>query len=140
MSDDRNALAVLMDIDATLKALLALSKARTAKAHPLVASDADLDGQYGDLVIKAKDPRDWSGETMVGRHLSECPADYLSILADRYDFFAQGETDPKKARYNALDAARCRGWAARIRSGWKPPQSSLPVDEGAPVSEGDIQW
>jgi hypothetical protein len=79
----------------------------------------DLDGKYGDPEVRAKDPRDWTGEPMKGRRFSECPPEYLDMLASRFDFFAGRETDEKKARYNRLDAGRARGWAARKRNGWK---------------------
>lgn len=127
---------ILTSIDATLKSLLALSQARMAKAAPQagVASDADLDSQYGDPEVRAKDPKDWTGEPMKGRKFSECPAEYLEMVADRLDYFAsdneaKGETT--KARYNRLDASRARGWAARIRAGYKPP-----VPEASSFGEG----
>ena len=92
---------------------------------PRVASDADLNSQYGDPEVRAKSPRDWSGPSMQGRHFSECPAEYLDLVAARLDFFASDNADgtpegEKKSRYNKLDASRARGWAARIRAGYKP--------------------
>jgi len=128
---DPEAIALLKSIDASLKALLAAH--RGGGGNALVASDADLDGPHGDPVIVAKDPRDWHGEPMKGKRLSQCPEDYLSLLADRYDYFAGKETDDKKRGYNLKDAARARGWAARIRSGWKPAVSA---DEDEPSFDG----
>jgi hypothetical protein len=97
----------------------------------------DLDGKYGDPVVKAKDPRDWAGPSMIGRKFSECPAEYLELLADRYVYFAEknDENDEKtdkgvpKSKYALADAARCRGWAARIRSGAHVPPADEPADE-----------
>ena len=92
-----------------------------------VASDADLDGQYGNPEVKAKSPRDWTGESMQGRRFSECPAEYLDMVAARLDYFAETNAasenadDRKKAGYNRKDAARARGWAARIRAGYVAP-------------------
>lgn len=101
------------------------------------APTVDLDSQYGDPVIKAKDPREWTGDLMKGRKLSECPANYLDLLAARYDWFNQSEEDPKKKKYNSLDAARARGWAARIRAGYKPPVS---VDDPRGPRDAEPSW
>ena len=99
---------LLHSIDASLKALVMA----TVPQRPV---KVDIDGPHGDPVLKARDPRDWTGESMVGRTMSRCPAEYLDLLADRYDYFAGNETDPKKANYNRLDSARARAWAVRIR-------------------------
>jgi hypothetical protein len=137
-------IAALRSIDASLKTLVQLSQARAGAARPAtspatsapatrpapaVAPDTDLDGEYGNPVIKAKDPRDWSGPTMNGRRLSECPAEYLDLLAARYDYFAdqqelsneQTTSGKPRAPYTRREAARARGWARRLRAGWKPP-------------------
>lgn len=131
---------ILKSQDTTLKHLLALSESRMAKAATngkAVASDRELDGQYGDPVIVAKDPKDWTGAQMAGKRLSECPPAYLDQLADRYDWFnttldrAKPE-DAKKIGYNTRDAARARGWAQRLRSGWKAPDpTAAPVTAGS---------
>ena len=122
--DSPDALALLRSIDASLKALVARQAPATAapSTGAKVASDADLDGTWGDPEVKAKDPRDWTGEPMKGRKFSECPAEYLDLLAERLDYFAEKnaagtEDEQKKARYQRLDASRARGWAARIRAG-----------------------
>ena len=51
------------------------------------------------------------------------------LLAERYDYFAGKEPDQKKANYNRLDAARARGWAARLRGGWTAPVADRIADE-----------
>jgi hypothetical protein len=119
-TDGAKIILLLCSIDASLKALVARQDAPASA--PAIASDRDLDGPYGDPVVKAKDPRDWTGPTMVGRKLSECPAEYLDMVAERLDYFCStntGETedDKKKLKYQRLDASRARGWAARIRAG-----------------------
>lgn len=130
--------ALLASIDASLKALVGRQGApQAAPSSPAaVASDRDLDGPYGDPVIKAKDPRDWTGLTMAGRKFSECPAEYLDMLADRYDYFAEKADEANevasngkpKSYYSRLDAARARGWAARIRAGGvKPAAATAPA-------------
>lgn len=94
------------------------------------ASDADLDGQHGNPEVRY-DPKEkhWSGASFVGRRFSQCPADYLDAMAKSLEASAWGldkgaEEDPtdaeakrKKARYKRIDAARAKGWAARVRAG-----------------------
>ena len=119
MSDARaETLALLRSIDQSLRIL--------AKREPAAASGPrlDLDGPYGNPTIKAKDPRDWGGDPMTGRKFSECPPEYLDLLADRYDYFATKAEEPQKQKYAELDAARARGWAARLRSGWATPAAA----------------
>lgn len=118
-------------------ALLTQILAALKPAAPSVP-DSLLNGLHGDPVIRAKDPRDWTGELMTGRRFSECPPDYLDLLADRYEFFASREEDEKKKGYNLTDAKRARGWAARLRAGWTAPVTEpmrAPVDE-----QGDPTW
>lgn len=111
-------------------------QADQAALVPTIASDADLDGKYGNLPIKAKDPREWTGPSQVGKLPSECPPEYLDLCVSRADYFAGTETDAKKLRYNRLDASRWRGWAARKRAGWQPPAPE-PSAFGTPAT-GDI--
>lgn len=133
MSVDVEIRDLLRSIDASLKAIVARqAPAGGAPATAAgVASDADLDGKWGDPVVKAKDPRDWTGAPMQGRKFSECPAEYLDMVADRLDYFTSQnpgatEEDQKKIRYQRLDAARARGWAARIRAGKVAPPPEEP--------------
>ncbi len=111
-------------------------------ALPGVASDADLDGQYGNPEVKKNPPR-WQGESCVGRRYSECPVEFLdemagfqSWAAGKEDAKAAAESDEaakktaeKNAWYARQRAGYARGWAARLRAGWKPPQA----DEGHPT-------
>lgn len=128
---DTEAIRLLRSIDASLKALLARSVGNMPSGvQSAVATDSDLDGRYGDPEVKAKDPRYWTGPTMKGRKFSECPADYLDLVASRLDYFSEQEDDPKKKRYQAIDAARARGWAKRIRDGRHTP---APVEESASI-------
>ena len=134
---------VLRSIDASLKQLVA----RQPKPPADVASDSDLDGQWGDPVIRAKDPRDWTGESQLGKPFSACPALYLDLVASRLDFFAEKAeaentltTGGKPvAPYNRRDAARARGWAQRLRNGWKPeaaPAGMVTAAEVFPSASG----
>lgn len=128
MSATEETIALLTSIDSTLKAMLSLAQKRTARVEASqpkpIAPDRDLDGQHGDPLIKMKDPRDWTGEPMKGRRFSQCPPEYLDLLADRFDYFAQ-KAEETNEQYNnkpvapmkRKDAARARGWAKRMRDG-----------------------
>lgn len=94
-----------------------------------VAPDSDLDSQYGDPEVR-KDPKRWiegGGESFVGMPFSRCPAEYLDSLAGFKEWQAQKDQEagiPEKQKYVGYarkDAARARGWAARLRSGWTAP-------------------
>ncbi len=137
----------LRSIDQSLKALVAHFGAMRVPAYdvPQVASDRDLDSKYGDPTVRAKSPRDWTGEDQLGKPFSECPPEYLEMVADRLDYFCETETDEKKLKYQRLDASRARGWAKRIRGGWTPPAqettSGFPSDAPATeVSDDDIMF
>lgn len=126
-------LRLLQSIDASLKQLVKQSGSNGAAAAP----DVDLDGPHGNPIVKAKDPRDWTGEPMKGRNFSECPPEYLDMLAERFDYFAGNEPDPKKAKYNRLDATRARGWAQRLRGGYVPPVGDV---DGNSFAEPEPDW
>lgn len=138
MSNGDAAIDLLKSIDASLKQLVA--QMRVAKPKE-IASDADMDGQYGDPAIKAADPRDWTGPPQKGKRFSECSSEYLNLVADRLDYFADVAERENKltssgkpvAPYNRKDAARARGWAARVRSGRVPQQRT----EAAPDDFSD---
>ena len=132
MAKGEDALDVLRSIDATLKAMLALAQQRTAQVRAAlpkpVASDRDLDGKFGDPVLKFM-PRDWTGASFKNCHLSECPPDLLDMVAETFEYFAsQAEaknehtaTGKPVANYKRSDAARARGWAKRMRDGKHSP-------------------
>ncbi len=105
-----------------------IAKQSVASAPKDVASEALLDGEYGDPEIK-RDPPRWDGPPVAPRRMSQCSADYLDVVAGFYDW-AAGKADEKGevtvkgkpvSEYKRRDAALARGWAARIRSGWKLP-------------------
>jgi hypothetical protein len=98
-------------------------------ARPIVATAAELDGQWGDPLIRSRDPKSWTGDSMMGLKLSACPPEYLDLWAERADYFARqadekGEKDNKgrpASYWKRKDAALARGWAARKRAGWTAP-------------------
>lgn len=89
-----------------------------------VATDSDLDSPRGDPEVRFI-PKRWSGADMKGKRFSECEPEFLDMLADAFDWFANrddesGAVDKNgnpKSRWGRLDAARARGWANRIRNG-----------------------
>lgn len=106
-----------------------VADAATAK----VADDEDLDGPYGDPVVKW-DPPQWKKtgkEGFAGKPYSQCSVAYLEGLASFLEWSAKKrEVDPdeskrKYASWNRLDAARALGWAKRKRNGWVPPPSAV---------------
>lgn len=124
----------------------------TGGAHP-VADARDLDSQWGDPEVRY-DPKRWRGDSYKGRRYSECPADYLLELAGFLDWMAGkdeeegGEDKLKYAGYKRKDAARARGWAARVASapprklndlfGSPPSDADDDIDFGGPADAGDV--
>jgi hypothetical protein len=105
---------------------LAVKKTKGAPAD-LVASDSELDSAYGNPKVFS-DPKRWitdGGESMKDKLYSECPAEFLDVLAGSLDWLAnQLEKEGKpNAGYKRKDAARARGWAKRIRAGGVLPSS-----------------
>lgn len=133
------ALVHLASIDASLKRLVQVANARAqANKSPEVADDADLDSRYGNEKVKL-DPRDWHGPSFKGSTMNECPPEFLDELARAHDFFAKknddkGEVDGQgrpKSFYERRAAGRARGWAKRLRAGWKPPPPPPPMTDDA---------
>lgn len=139
MSDDRKRIADLFGVLARTCAEICvvmggnpnLASATGGNAAP----DRDLDSQWGDEQIK-KDPPRWKkagGASYEGSHMSECDPEFLDVLAEFKEWTA-GQNDEKAhgngpdgakfakyAGYDRKSAARARGWAARLRSGWTAP-------------------
>lgn len=144
MAAGNDALDVLRSIDATLKAMLALAQKRTqqarAAAPKAIASDRDLDGKYGNPEVKFM-PRDWTGQSFKGCRLSDCPPDLLDLIAETFEYFGRQADDKNEMTdkgkpvgdYKRSDAARCRGWAKRIRDGKHTPPA--PAADGMGASE-----
>ena len=112
------------------------------------ATNADLDGPHGDDPVR-RDPsaKYWEGESHVGDKLSACPVTYLDALV-RYKLACayMSAKDPAKAKYaeyDARDAARAKGWAARLRAGWQPPGGVGAVaqdDDGVGLGADEIPF
>ena len=99
-----------------------------------VADDAELDSNYGNPDVR-KDPPRWKGDSFKGKKYSACSPEYLDALAGFLDWQAgkddeKGTDDGKKyAGYARKDSARARGWAKRLRAGWKQPGREPGIDD-----------
>ena len=122
-------LAALKRIEGKLDAVLAKrqseERSKPAAASANVASDQDLDSQWGDPKVRFM-PRDWAGDSFKGATASQCPAELCDMMANALEYFAEknAASDPKKAGYDRKDASRFRGWAVRKRNGWKPTETT----------------
>lgn len=120
-----------------------LSTAKAASASVEIADDADLDGRYGDEEIKRMpSAKYWSGEDYTGRRMSETSVAFLEAFAKYKNACAwanEKEGNPDKAKYAGYDrksAARARGWAQRLKGGWKALEPSEPSGDTWPVDGG----
>lgn len=104
-----------------------------------VADDRDLDGQYGNPVVR-KDPPRWDGDSFVGCKFSECSPEYLDAVVSFKLWQANKEVEKatdeseKKAHFLKKDASRAAGWAQRIRNGYQAetPAPTQPDDGDVP--------
>lgn len=125
MSASHETIDLLKSIDATLKRIEKALGASSSVAA--VASDRDLDSQYGDPTVGFS-PRDWRGPAFKGRKFSACAPEFLDMLAETLDYLAGKAAEKNEltaggksvADYKRKDAARARGWAKRIRAGIAP--------------------
>jgi hypothetical protein len=150
-ADDAQAIiTLLVSIDASLRALVgargvATDTTSAPAADARCADDRDLDSQYGDEEVRFN-PRDWTGPAMKGRRMSECPPDFLDMLAETLDYFARKNAGAgamttggkPKADFDRRGAARARGWARRLRAGWKAPE--MGSDSGGAPAFGEPAW
>ena len=113
----RAILAELRAMEARLMAEIRKLSAVVPASGGAVATDADLDGTHGDPDVK-KDPKRWDGPSQAPCRMSECPPEYLDVLADFLNWKANKPREGKEqyADYDRRDAARARGWAARKRA------------------------
>jgi hypothetical protein len=136
MTIDERIVAMDAKLDEALKLLRSMAPAA-------IATDKDLDSRYGDPEVRF-DPRDWSGAPCKGRKYSQCPAEFLAMLADALDWMA-GKADEKnemtandkpKAPFMRADAARARGWMKRIKEG-KVTQDAPVIDPDDPFGQNE---
>lgn len=116
-------------VERILRERLEALEARLERLEDLTgyfASDKDLEGRGRDAKVKF-DPKGWRGRSFRGAPMRECSADFLDVYANALSYCAEHPKQGKEqyAKYDALDAARARSWARRIRDGWEPPRSSF---------------
>lgn len=97
----------------------------SAAPGPRVASDFDMDGQYGNPTVNFVPPQ-WKGEpqNLKGLRYSDCPPAFLDVFAAFKDSCADRDEETGKltqkgkpaAPYARRDAALARGWARRLRT------------------------
>lgn len=136
MSDDlRRAFERIAELEATVTSLR-VQMAALERATGLFADEKDLLGRLGNPEVKFS-PRAWQGDNCVGRKFSECPPEFLDMLAEALAWSAANPKPGKEryAKYNATDAARARGWARRLRLGGAPPND--PGDTNGVDHHGD---
>jgi len=130
-------------IDRLLAHLGATQQTRTASptgGGGEVASDSELDGQYGDKLIK-KDPPRYKGPPLAPCNMSEGSPEWLDALASFCDWRASRDDETNavddkgrpKSYWAKKDAALARGWARRIRERGNAP---LPERRRPPTSYG----
>jgi len=149
MSENGQIVALLTSIDASMKQLVEAANRRQSERaagasapSAAIASDRDLDGQYGNPKVTFE-PRDWTGVPCKGKTFSECPPEFLEMLAETLDYFAgkaDDEGDKTKAGYKRKDAARARGWAARLRSGKHQPAQATSTGAGSDPEWAGGEW
>lgn len=101
------------------------------RLSPMPPPIVDLDDPKGDPVVKFE-PRAYKGVAQKGQSLSACSAEFLDVYATALEQGAATQTNEKWRHFDLLDAARARGWAERIRTGWKPPQRGASSPRPAP--------
>lgn len=121
--------SLLTEILVELKKLNGFASRRAESGDAGVATDTELDDPSGrnDPIIK-KDFKRWTGPSMVGKHYSETTPEYLDGLASFKDWQAGKDDEANavddkgrpKSFYAKKDSKLCRGWAKRLRAGWKP--------------------
>jgi hypothetical protein len=110
---------------------------------PEAGTPEDLDGKYGNPTLNFT-PRDWNGANYKGSKFSDCPPDLLELVAKALDYFAdqserKGETTSQGkplAPYKRKDAARARGWAARLTLQGVPAMGDY---EDPPFDHGEFE-
>jgi hypothetical protein len=103
-----------------------------------VAPVTEIRGKYGDPQI-GRMPKNWHGPSYEDCMASECPPDFLDFYADFLDWKADNPREGKEkyAKYDRLNAARCRRWALEAREGRHRPKVRAVA---APPPPGETTW
>ncbi len=134
MSSAEQSLKLLQTIADGINKLVILMERNPSVTGATVAPDKDLDSPYGDEEVKFN-PKDWSGPSMKGRKMSQCPPEFLDMLAESFEYFATKadankdvtSTGKPMSGFKRKSASRARGWALRMRNGTRP-MPAVPKD------------
>lgn len=98
-----------------------------------IATPAELDDKYGDIKIPL-DPKQWRGPSYKGRPASQCPPEFLDMVASFFQWAgetAEREGTEYKGKPEAprkfRDARLARGWALRHRLSGKTFDTPKPA-------------
>lgn len=102
-----------------------------------VATTEQIKGDHGDPEI-GRMPKNWNGDNFEGLRASQCSPEFLGFYADFLDWKAANPRAGKEkyAKYDSLNAARCRRWAVEIREG-RHKQSARSEQTAAPPPGDD---
>jgi hypothetical protein len=131
-------------LDALMNALKASNNGASARANVTANAgasgggdnlDVDIDGPRGDPEVRFM-PKRWTGADYKGQKFSSCEPEFLDMLAETFEWFAQRDDDSgavdkngaPKSKWSRLDAGRARAWAARLRG--DSPAASKPRAKG----------
>lgn len=145
MGATEQTIQLLTEIRDELRAIRAAGSGVASASGSSVAPDSDLDGQYGDPEV-TKDPKRYQGPPMAPRRMSEGTPEWLDAVAEFKEWQAgkaeaAHETTASgkpKADYMRRDAARARGWAKRLRSGWRRVVTDC-YDDGTGANEAEAE-
>ena len=112
MSDLNDVMALLKKLDTKVDSLL-------KSAPPVVATESQMFGPYGDKKINFM-PKSYKGDgSYKGMKMSECPSDFLDSYAETLEFMSNNPkegADPKYEKYNRIDGSLARAWSRHNRS------------------------
>jgi hypothetical protein len=134
MADHRALLARVVAAEAFIASLKAAIGGGSSTAE---ATDRELDAQYGDPQIKYA-AKDWAGELVVGRRLSQTSIEYLEYLIDSnedYSRYLRDKGDAKSLKtlgFKTKETKLARGWLRRMRDGWTPPAGTARQEPANP--------
>ena len=133
---ERELLAKVRDLHAQL--CTSPGASRSAQATPRAVGTSGTSFDRNDPVVKLL-PRNWPGEDLRGKRYSECPPNFLGMLAHVLDAFAdkaEQDGDPQKLRYAKWDrenAETARRWREQLEAKGSTSDDFGPPDDPAEI-------
>src|SRR4051812_19166212 len=81
LEEQRNIVSELRKLNAKPSSTKSSASTKASAAEVAPASDAELDGEHGNPVVKWDPKYGWDGPSYAGSRFSDCPADYLEVVA-----------------------------------------------------------